>query len=211
MAPDPRLNEIGRLVVELLDVSSARPAKRQTRLALLLTLLLGFRALEVCSLEWSAVDLDGAFPTVTVTRSKTAAGLRTLPLPAAAVTALKELRGAARNGARFVFPADGSARRAAHLHPESLTRASARCCATLKIEAASTHDLRRTCLSGLNELGYESLAERIAGHAARSVMGRHYDRSSRMEAMRTALEAWTTSVEAAADRAKKEKGKARDE
>ena len=163
---------------------------------------MGFQALEVCALEWSAIDLDGAGPTVTVTRSKTAAGLRTLPLAAPAVAALRELQSVARKGERYVFPANGGAKRAAHLHADSLGRAFARICAALGIEAASTHDLRRTCLSGLNELGHEAVAGRIAGHASRSVMGRHYDRSRRVEATRVALEAWAQAVDAAAARAK---------
>ena len=88
-----------------------------------------------------------------------------------------------------------------HMHPESLSRAFARACDRLGIADASTHDLRRTCLSGLIELGHESVAERIASHAPRHVLGRHYDRSSRMEAMRAGLEAWSQAVDSARDRA----------
>jgi hypothetical protein len=38
----------------------------------------------------------------------------------------------------------------------------------------------------------------------RHVLGRHYDRSSRMEAMRTGLEAWSAAIDAAAGRYLKE-------
>jgi integrase len=199
---DPRINETGRLAAALLAEPSALPANRPTRLALLLTLIMGFRALEVCSLEFSAVDLDGDSPSVAVTSSKTPAGLRTLPLPGAAVALLRELKSKAMKGARFVFPADRGARRTKHLHPESLSRAFARSCAVLKIEGASTHDLRRTCLSGINELGHEGVAERIAGHVPASLMGRVYDRARRQEAMRAALEAWAAAVDAAVGRAR---------
>src|ERR1700733_12938631 len=87
-----------------------------------------------------------------------------------------------------------------HMHPESLSRAFARACARLGIADASTHDLRRTCLSGLIELGHEAVAERIAGHVPRHVMGRHYDRSTRAGAVRAALTAWSEVVDDAAGR-----------
>jgi integrase len=197
VGPDPRVNELGRLVAALAADPCPVPASRATRIALLLTVALGFRALEVCSLKWSSVDLAGDAPSVTVTASKTSAGLRALPLPRAAIALLGELRAGARRGAVFVFPAEEGSKRAEHTHPESLSRAFARACARLGIAGASTHDLRRTCLSGLNELGHESIAERIAGHVPRSVMGRHYDRSSRTESMRLALETWAEAIDAA--------------
>jgi integrase len=201
VGPDPSVNEMGRLVAALLSESSYLPVSRPTRLALLLTLQLGLRAAETCSLEWRSIRLDGDAPSIAVTSSKTAAGLRTLPLPPTSVTVLRQLR-QGQGGARdFVFPADDGAKRAAHMHPESLSRAFARACDRLKIEGASTHDLRRTCLSGLMELGHETVAERIAGHVPRHVMGRHYDRSVRLDAIRAALTAWSEAIDAAAQRA----------
>ena len=154
----------------------------------------------MCALEWRAIELDGPLPTVAVTRSKTRAKLRTLPLPPPAVADLRGLKDEAAKGAAFVFPAEAGATRAEHLHPESLSRAFARCCERLEIEGASTHDLRRTCLSGLAELGHSGVAERIAGHVPRGVFGRHYDRSRQLAAMRTALEAWSEAIEAARER-----------
>jgi integrase len=79
------------------------------------------------------------------------------------------------------------------MHAESLSRAFAR----LEIAGASTHDLRRTCLSGLMELGHDAVAERIAGHVPRHVLGRHYDRSARLEAMRAGLEELAETITAA--------------
>jgi integrase len=200
VGPDPKVNELGRLVSALASELSPAPVSRPTRLALLLTLRMGFRALETCSLEWRAVDVDGEAPSVSVTTSKTSAGLRTLPLPRAAVEALKELRADAKKGAVYVFPAEQGSKRAKHMHAESLSRAFARACARIGIAEASTHDLRRTCLSGLIELGHESIAERIAGHVPRHVMGRHYDRSARLDSMRAALEAWSEAINEACAR-----------
>jgi integrase len=176
------------------------PVSTPTRTALILTLRLGLRALETCSLEWRAVDIDGAAPSITVTRSKTGAGLRALPLPRAAVETLRELRANSSKDQAFLFPAEAGSRRARHMHPESLSRAFARACARLGIADASTHDLRRTCLSGLIELGHKLVADRIAGHAPRHVIGRHYDRSKRLDAMRDGLEAWSAAIDAAATR-----------
>jgi integrase len=200
VGPEPNLNEIGRLMAALTAEPAPVPVSRTTRLALMLTLRMGFRALEAGALEWRAIDLDGDAPSVTVTRSKTPAGRRALPLPRAAVEILSELKLNRKEGAKFVFPAGEGSRRAAHLHPESLSRAFARGCQRLGIPDASMHDLRRTCLSGLIELGHESVAERIAGHAPRHVMGRHYDQSKRMNAIRRALEEWSAAIDAARDR-----------
>jgi integrase len=200
VGPDPRLNELGRLVCALTADPCPVPVSPPTRAALMLTLRLGFRALEACSLEWRTIDLDSAAPSITVTASKTSAGLRALPLPRAAVEALRELRASSPKGQAFLFPAEAGSKRARYMHPESLSRAFARACARLNIADASTHDLRRTALSGLLELGHESVAERIAGHVPRHVLGRHYDRSLRMGAMRSALEAWSATIDAAAAR-----------
>ena len=206
VGPDPRSNEIGKLASGLNAEASPLPADAETSVAIMLTLRLGFRALEVSALEWRAVDLDAQPPTVTVTRSKTKAGLRTLPLPTAAAADLRRLRAVAPKGATFVFASAAGAGRAPHLHPESLSRAFTRCCAHLGIAHASAHDLRRTCLSGLAEMGHSGVAERIAGHIPRGVFGRHYDRSRQLEAMRVALEAWSGAIDAAAKRSIGETG-----
>jgi integrase len=197
VGPDAETNELGNLVAALGAEPAQIPVSRPTRIALDLTLRMGFRALETCSLEWRAVSLDGEAPSLSVTTSKTSAGLRTLPLPRAAVELLHEQKAASRKDAVYVFPAEDRSKRAKHMHPESLSRAFARACARLKIAGASTHDLRRTCLSGLIELGHEAVAERIAGHVPHHVLGRHYDRSSRLEAMRAALEAWSEAIDSA--------------
>jgi integrase len=194
IGPDPRLNELGRLAAALASEPSPLPVSGPTRVALLLSLGLGLRALEACSLEWRGVELNCEQPSVTVTTSKTNAGLRTLPLPSALAQLLRKLRANSRTNSAYLFPAESGSKRVRHMHPESLSRAFARACVKLGIGDSSTHDLRRTCLSGLIELGHESVAERIAGHLPRHVMGRHYDRSSRMESMRAALEAWAAAI-----------------
>jgi integrase len=194
VGPDARTNEIGALMGAL----NAKPRPVQisdaTRVALLLAILFGFRASEVCALEWRGVSLDREVPTISVTKSKTKAGQRTLPVPPNARELLREHQGRSRGGEKFLFPAEDGARRTEHLHPESLSRAFARACARLGIDGAVLHDLRRTALSGIIELGHGAVAERIAGHAATSVIGRHYDRSDRIQAMALALSDWSDAI-----------------
>jgi integrase len=134
---------------------------------------------------------------------------------------LRALRAKAKGP--WVFPARADAKRAAHLHPESLSRAFARLCDRLRrdeegrvvegigLADVSTHDLRRTAITGLEELGHGSVVRRIAGHEARDVTSRHYDRSRRVDAMRAALEAWSAEIDAAAQRATADLGRRRDQ
>jgi integrase len=201
VGPDARTNEIGALLNALNATPRPVQISDPTRVALLLAILFGFRASEVCALEWRGVSLDREVHTISVTKSKTKAGLRTLPIPPYARELLREHQSHSRAGEEFLFPAEEGARRAEHLHPESLSRAFARACARLGIEGAVLHDLRRTALSGIIELGHGAVAERIAGHAATTVMGRHYDRSDRISAMLAALNDWTATVLAAEERA----------
>ena len=199
VGPDPTVNELGALVRRF------RPSRRRFRSAADPARAssdphLGFRALETCSLEWRAVNLTMRRPRSPSRPRRRALGFgrcRCRRRPSG--TAGAERRG--REGRGYLFPAEAGAKRATHLHPESLSRAFARACARLGIAGASTHDLRRTCLSGLMELGHETVAERIAGHVPRHVLGRHYDRSSRLDAMRAGLEEWAKAIEAARERA----------
>jgi integrase len=188
---DPNLNETGRLLVALRDTSKTGPLEleRETRVAIYVALALGMRAAEVAALARANVVLKTELPTLTIVTSKTKAGERTLPLPTQVVVAFHDLFATADGRRKFVFPARSDAKRAEHLHPESLSRAFARACEKLKIEGASLHDLRRTCLSGITELtGDDAIAERIAGHKGKTTLARHYDRSARLAPMRAALQ-----------------------
>ena len=196
VGPDPKVNEVGRLVAALLAEPSPVPVSQPTRLALLADTRMGFRALETCSLEWRAIDLDGETPTVTVTTSKTNAGLRTLPLPRAAVAMLRELEGGARKERPSCFQPRKRSKRARHSPRIALA------CLRARLRTARDHrriDTRPAAnvLSGLIELGHESVAERIAGHVPRHVMGQHYDRSKRIEPMRWRLKRGPRPIDAA--------------
>jgi hypothetical protein len=47
----------------------------------------------------------------------------------------------------------------------------------------------------LIELGHGEIAERVAGHAGETVLGRHYDRSNRLDSMSAALTVWADAVD----------------
>lgn len=196
----PVLNELGLLALALVENRPAIPVRADARAALRLCLILGLRAGEAAALETSEVRLDDPVPVLTVTASKTKAGLRTLPLPRQAVELLRPAVAAA-NGGRFLFPARDGARRSGHLHAESITRAFARLIEVLRIEHVTPHDLRRTCITGLGELGFEGLSGRIAGHAAKNVTAKVYDRGRRLNPMLAALQTWADSIDAAMMRA----------
>ncbi|GLI93386.1 tyrosine-type recombinase/integrase [Methylocystis echinoides] len=201
-------NEVGALAVALAGGGKFRTAP-ETRAALSLALVLGIRVGEAAALQWSAIHLDDDPPTLRIIKGKTKAAVRTLPLPGQAATLLRTLK-ARTGGGAYVFPATpakrGSGRgegRAPHLHPESISRALARIFEKLKIKAAVEHDLRRTCLSGIVELtGDDGLAERIAGHAGKTTLTRHYDQAKRLAPMLNALQQWADAVDDAAERRK---------
>ncbi|WP_292532854.1 tyrosine-type recombinase/integrase, partial [Methylocystis sp.] len=153
-------------------------------------------------LQWSAIRLDDAPPTLTIVRGKTIASSRTLPLPPQAVAILRAL---SPKKADYVFLSRTKGGRAEHLHGESLSRAFSRLCGRLKIDGAVLHDLRRTALSAIVELtGDTALAERIAGHAGGSTLAKHYDRSTRLAPMLDALTAWANAIDDAVARAREE-------
>lgn len=207
----PNLNEIGLLAAALLDEPTVLAMDRKTRVAVMLSILLGLRASEVCALPWADVSLDGEQSTITIRKSKTDAGRRVLPLPPTALALLRDLRADAdRTDPRgtMVFPAAGTAERREHLHPESLSRAVARAAERLKLEPFTHHDLRRTCITGLAELGHDGLAVRIAGHTSKTVTGRHYDHSRRMGPIRAALTEWDAAISAAVKRHRAELSRA---
>jgi integrase len=190
-------NETGALAWALMH--GDLPLEPDVRAALRLVQVLGLRALEVAALKWKAIQLEGDMPSLTVTASKTRSGLRTLPLPPCAVSVLAELRARRSGEEQYVFPARAGAARVPHVHPESLNRALRRSLPNLGLEHMTLHDLRRTVLSGLGELGHGGgVAHRIAGHEGLDVMSRVYDRSSRLPAMARALNQWAAHVEAVA-------------
>ena len=189
----PAKNETGKLVAALLDPGGSVWGEASTKLALLMSLTMGFRSEEVCALQWEFIDLEATPPLLTVCKSKTDTGLRTIPIPPFMASRLRDQR-TQTGGGQFVFPGRRAESRRPHLHPESLGRSFARATKTLAIPGATHHDLRRTCVSGLSELGFESIVRRIVGHKAKDVTGRNYDHSRRLPEMTRALSSWEDAV-----------------
>lgn len=195
---DRKKNELGALAAALAETGGEFRTTRETRVALMLSLLLGLRVSEAAGLTWAAVHLDDDPPAIRIAKGKTKAATRTVPLPPQAVALLRAIP---RRG-QYVFPPRLKEGRTPHVHPESISRALARIFDKLGIKDAVEHDLRRTCLSGIVELtGDEALAERIAGHKGASTLSKHYDQSRRFAAMRDALTKWADAVDAAVKRA----------
>ncbi|HEY8124185.1 MAG TPA: tyrosine-type recombinase/integrase [Methylocystis sp.] len=114
------ITELGRIALALTDLDAPGP-DRATRAAILLSLMTGARAGEIAALQWPAVRLDDQIPTLTITRGKTQAASRTLPLPDRTVALLRAIKAEAGKSP-YIFPARSAGGRAEHLHAESLSR-----------------------------------------------------------------------------------------
>jgi integrase len=93
--PLPARSNVGRALApdekaRLLRIAASKAEWQTGRLATLLTLNTTCRACELKGLRWRDVDLLGR--TITIRRSKTEAGIRTIPLNAVAYRAVLELR-----------------------------------------------------------------------------------------------------------------------
>jgi len=95
LKPLPVHSNIGRALapdeeIRLLRMAGSRPEWQTARLAMLLALNTTCRGCELKGLRWHDVDLIAR--TITIRRSKTSAGIRTIPLNANAWQAVLELR-----------------------------------------------------------------------------------------------------------------------
>jgi integrase len=192
----PKLNETGAIVAA---TRSDDQLEEETRAAIYLGLALGLRVSEVAGVEKAALQLEAEVPTLEIGKSKTEAGVRTIPLPRQSVELLRTLLDRSDARCKYLFRARIGAKRAGHLHPESLSRAFARLCVRHGIERATFHDLRRTVITGLGELtGNDAVAKRIVGHkdeTTKSTLAKHYDRSRRLKAMLAPLQQWADALD----------------
>jgi integrase len=133
-------------------------------------LLVGTRLGETSEAEWTEFDLDGAKP------------------QSLAVSALRELEPVTRDEPRVFHKAGYDARTymLAKLLAEMRRRGFG--------EPFSFHDLRRTCSTGLGELGCpDELNDLILGHVKRGVLA-HYDHSKRIAERGEWLGRWADHV-----------------
>src|SRR5262245_58303896 len=133
--------EIGRLstALEKLEDKNAANAVR-------LLLLTGARRGELFAAKWADVDLEAGVWTKPAATSKQAA-LHRVPLSAAAVQVLTEMRAQAADDAEWIFPARGGG------HRPHINEAWIRLRKAAKLPGTRLHDLRHTYASTLASAG----------------------------------------------------------
>ena len=205
---------IGRALTEddkqrLLKTAVMRPEWETAFLAAILCLNTTSRGCELKGLQWSDVDLFDR--TVTIRKSKTAAGVRAIPLTDVACTALARLRTRAESfgpvdSAHYVFAAYGTrmtfndttivgSKMVAFdptRHVDSWRTAWRTLTKKAGLPGFRFHDLRHCAITSLAESGAsDSTIMAIAGHVSRRMLERYSH--VRMEAKRKAVECLSKS------------------
>jgi integrase len=177
----------------LLATAQQKPEWQNARLALILALNTSMRPTEIKSLKWC--DIDWLEKVVSLRVSKTAAGIRTIPLNSAAYAAVVELRerSVALFGASLApewhlfFSTHGKAdplRPVGHWRKawKSVVKAAG-------VSQGRFYDSRHTAVTDLlqNPKVSEEVAKAIVGHVSRRMLERYSHQ--RMEAKRAAVDA----------------------
>jgi integrase len=137
----------------------------------------------------AAAEIDGDVWTIPANRMK-AKKPHTIPLPPMALGIVRDAL-AASCGTRQVFPGKGGA----PMDPHSVTRALSRLAASIGIEGATVHDIRRTVASELGRLGGdESVISRVLAHTQSGITARVYNQHAYIEEKRRALRLWQQRV-----------------
>ena len=170
---------------EVMDVRSARLAH-----AVRILLLTGQRRGELALARWRDLDLEGKDPTWTIPAENSKTGeAHTVPLGPWAVREFRALQKLADRSAH-VLP-DNAGKTAANA--KLITRGVARYRKALEqsgIAPFTPHDLRRTCRTGLAQLGIaDEVAERVLSHVPEGMRG-VYNRHRYADEMRAALLKW---------------------
>jgi integrase len=209
---------IGRAITEeekqrLLKMAAMRPEWETAYLAAILCLNTTARGCELKGLQWSDVDLFAR--TLTIRKSKTAAGERVVPLTDVAISALARLRRRAEGFgtvepshcvfAAFVPKFTFRGKRVADYnvtgfdptrHVKSWRTAWRTLTKKAGLPGFRFHDLRHCAITQLAENGTpDSTIMAIAGHVSRRMLERYSH--VRMEAKRTAMEALAVSTKTA--------------
>jgi integrase len=146
--------------------------------ALKLLLLLGQRHNEVANMTWTEVDLDSGIWTIPGERAKNGLAHR-VPLVG---EAMRILRGLSWKGER--------------LFPHELRGSFERARAAASVATIRAHDLRRTCGTGLAELGVEyTTIKKVLNHSEGGDVTAIYNRHSYDNEKRDALTRWDKRIE----------------
>ena len=151
-----------------------------------LLLLTGQRRTEIGRLQWSEVDLARKLIVLPPERTKNGRQ-HELPLSRQAMAIVE--RQPRRNSTGFVFSDNGN---------HDWDRGKARLDGKLGIAPYTLHDLRRTCATGMAELGVqphiiEAVLNHVSGHKA-GVAG-IYNRARYEREMRSALQRWADHLD----------------
>jgi integrase len=209
---------IGRAITEdeklrLLKTAVMRPEWETAHLAAILCLNTTARGCELKGLQWCDVDLFSR--TLTIRKSKTAAGERVVPLTDVAISALARLRRRAESfgtvePSHYVFAAfvpkfTFSGKKVIDYnvtafdptrHVNSWRTAWRTLTKKAGLPGFRFHDLRHCAITQLAENGTsDSTIMAIAGHVSRRMLERYSH--VRMEAKRTAMEALAVSTKTA--------------
>jgi integrase len=169
----------------------------QATAAIKLLLLTGQRLNEVVGAKWSEIDFERAVWTLPANepgRSKKRKAPHLVPLPPAALAIFHDMH--ARNSAlATVFRAKGKKGQPVPPTRNLVSGAKAQLDAVLPDLAPwRTHDLRRTCRTGMGMLGVPvHVAELVIGHALTGIVA-IYDRYTYLAEKRSALTRWEAHV-----------------
>lgn len=178
-----------RLFWTATDPESPVDLFRQTKLALRLILLTGQRPGEVAGMTWQ--EIDGNTWSIPAERRKGGIA-QSVPLCSLALETIEQAR-LISGDTPYVFTS--SVKTGAAITRHSLSKGVSRHLVEIGIEEAfSPHDLRRTCRTGLAEIGVDDVvAERVLGHKMAGILGTYnvhaYDREKR-----AALEKWERHI-----------------
>jgi integrase len=186
---DPRARERVLTDAELAAIWNACGDDKHGRIVRLL-ILLGARRQEVGGMRWSELDLDAGTWTLPAERSKNHRA-HTIALPAAALDIIKAVP---RRGRDQLFGdrADGGFTSWEYAKRQLDSR-------LVGVKPWKLHDLRRTCATGMADIGVEphhieAALNHFSGHR-RGVAG-VYNRSAYERAVKAALTRWAEHVTA---------------
>ena len=155
-------------------------------------LLTGQRVREVLTMGWSDLDVGGQVWTIPSTRTKNKR-VHVVPLSPQVLSIIQRLA-AVKSSETWVFPSPAAKEKPrVSIYP-----------VVERLRAASgvdfvTHDLRRTCATGMGELGVdEAIISRVLNHVTDLEKGVtwRYNRFQYADAKRAALEKWGAKIEA---------------
>ena len=191
-----RLDEVVELWKAIGNAERCR-ADSVTVAALKLLILTGQREREVTDAEWSELDLDQGLWKIPATRTKKGRAhlVHLSPEALSVLAALKIITGKSR----FAFASPLKPKQP--IHGRSVNNALRTMFERQllpNVTRCTVHDLRRTLITRLPDLGFEPfLAHKIANHVLSGVMA-HYNHNEYLETRKAALGIWAAHIREAA-------------